>query len=194
MPFIVENMHVSRPFFSSLQVPCVTCSGLIHSLRWTPINQISFLGLFFKSIQLCGCFELNISCLILFLFHAEWPFHQQERSELSVWARCDRTIPQPEQAGLHRAKSWGQSWGLWGHSFREVHHRVFSTQLLVGINAGGFSSHPLLLILHWFYSAFSQWSDGKQRSLYPPQGIRPQARVSPVHCCGESPVLHYSCY
>lgn len=39
------------------------------------------------------------------------------------------------------------------------------------------------------YSAFPQWSDGKQRSLYPPQGIRPQARISPVHCCGQYLVL-----
>lgn len=139
-------------------------------------------------------FWLEYQLLYFFLFYAEWPFHQQAGSELSVWARCDGTIPQPEQAGLHRAKSWGQSWGLRGHSFREVHHRVFSTKLLVGINARWFLSHLLQSILTWLYSSFSQWSDGKQRSLYPPQGIRPQARVSPVHCCGESPVLPYSCF
>lgn len=31
----------------------------------------------------------------------------------------------------------------------------------------------------------TQWSDGEQRRLHPPKRIRPQARVSTVHCCGQ---------
>lgn len=146
LPFLPPRSHVWPALVRS------TASGGLPSTKY------NFLGWFVKSIQLCGCFEVNISCLSLSLFYAEWPFHQQARSELPVWARCNGKIPQPEQAGLYRAKSWGQSWGLRGHSFREVHHRVFSTQLLVGITAGLFLSHllPFIFTVRFvrFFSAF----------------------------------------
>lgn len=117
------------------QAPCVTSSGQTHSLRSVTNHPLSYLVYLMRvstsNTEYNYILDWELVWWLFSLYRAEWPVDQQARSELSVWARCDRTLPGTEQARLHRAQSWGQSWGLRGHSLREVYHRVLSTQLLV---------------------------------------------------------------
>lgn len=83
-----ERLSLELSYIS--QVPCVTYSGRIHSLRLVtnPLLLVSVLKNWFHFFSRCV---------------AERSVDQQARCELSVRARCDRTLPGTEQARVHCA-------------------------------------------------------------------------------------------